>query len=526
MRRQMNRCLGLLLAILLSVSLGFTLSGCENTPANEQPSTTENTAPVTELNKTSFALPFARQDVLNPFALKSLLNRTLTSLMYEGLFLTDKTWKAQPVLAQSIEQSSPLTWLVKLRTDRVFHTGAAVTAADVEYSFLKAKASADYKTRLADVTKCKATQDGIMFTLRSANQYIAANLDFPVVPAGSAEKDRLDEPKGGYLFTKESTPPGTGRYQLTARESSFELVYDKRHPGPAPTLTTIVLYGTNNSSSLLYGLEMGNYQFAYDNLSSGQVERVSATPLRVPTTNLVYLGFNAGRSPLRDAALRAALGACINKSTLLSETFHSYARMTDTPFPPGWFGIQQGDFAKPYNAGSARKTLEDLGYKEIVNGVRCSKYVQLKFKLLTNKDNHAKVSAARAVKTQLAEFQILAEVIALPEKEYLAAAKSGNFDLYIGEIRLTPDCSLAPLLLSGGAATRGIEVWGAASSAYGQLLQGLIPPAKFVSVFQSELPFLPLGYRDGMAVTARNLHVTTDLRMNDLFYDIAQWKYQ
>ena len=512
------------IALLLAATLAAGLCACRPKPPDDPPAT----APAAEVRPGSpitLTLPFARQDVLDPYALTASLNRDLGTLLYEGLFLTDETWKPQPVLAEAIEQTGPLTWLVTLKPGRVFHSGAAVTAGDVVYSFAKARTTPDFEARLADVDKCADADGAVEFTLRSANQYIAANLDFPIVPAGSAETGPLPESQGGYLFTKASTPPGTGRYQLASREGAFELVYDARHPGPAPKLTTIALYGTHNAAALLYGLEMGNYHFAYDNLNDGEIARVNASTFRVPTTNLVFIGCNAGRGALREAGVRAALGACINKPALLSEAFHSYAQAADTPFPPGWHGIEEGDFAKPYNAAGARKTLEDLGYTELKNGVRASKYRELKFDLLVNAGSPAKMAAARAVKAQLGACQIEIELRALPLEQYEAAVRAGNFDLYLGEVRLTPDCSLAPLLLSGGAASRGVDVWGAASSAYGQLLQGLIPPAQFVRVFQQEMPFLPLGYRAGMAAAARELRVPQGIRRGDLFCSISDWNF-
>jgi len=517
-----------LISLLLALPLAAGLCACQTSP----PDDAETTVPTTQgPPRDTLTLPFARQDVLNPYALTAVLNRDLGTLLYEGLFLTDAAWKPQPVLAGKIEQTGPLTWLVTLKPGRVFHSGAAVTAADVVYSFNKARNTPDFQARLGNIVKCVAAENGVEFTLRGANQYIAANLDFPVVPANSAESGLLSEARGGYLFTKNSTPPGTGRYQLAQRDDAFVLEYDARHPGPAPQLTTIELYGMHNAAALLYGLEMGSYQFAYDNLATGEIARVNAAALRVPTTNLIYLGYNSSRGALQEPGVRAAIGACVNKATLLGEAYHSYARAVDTPFPPGWFGVEEGDFAKPHNAAGARKALEDLGYTQLNNGVRASRYRQLKFTLLVNADSPAKMAAARALRVQLGTYQIAVDVQALPEAQYLSMVRGGYFDMYIGEVRLTPDCSLAPLLLSGGAAagggaaTGGVQVWGAAPSAYGQLLQGLIPAAQFVGVFLEEMPFLPLGYRDGMAAAARGLRVPQGVRRNDLFSNIDQWSF-
>jgi len=331
------------------------------------------------------------------------------------------------------------------------------------------------------------------------------------VPAGSADSSK-------------SNPPGTGRYRLQGKDGAFRLLYDKGHPAPAPSLTTIELYGVNNSDALLYGLEMGNYQFAYNNLSGGEIVRVSAATAQVPTTNLIYLGMHSSKGALQDADFRAALAACIDHAAVVGDAWQSWAEPTDTPFPPRWHGLHAEDFARPYNELTARRALEDLGYTELKNGVRASRSRRLSFTLVVHKNNSAKAAAARAIRSQLRNFQIEVTIQSLNKSDYNDAIKDGKFDLYIGELRLGPDCGLSPLLISGGAATKGVQVWGKASSAYGQLLQGLITPAKFVSVFQEDMPFLPLGYRAGMAAFARALR-TSDIRRNDLFAGIADWSF-
>lgn len=524
LRQWGNRIGALLTACAVFSAMLCSCMPAPQGPQDEGPTTLPvlPTAPQNQQAKDTLTLPFANRDVLNPYAAVTELNQGLSPLLYEGLFACDARYEAQPVLAAGIEQVNPTLWTIALREDRVFHNGSPVTMDDVLYSFGKARASAYYKTRLENISNLRVKDGALEMTLRRANQYTAACLDFPVVPAGSAEKGRLPQAKNGLLFTKASTPPGTGRYQLANRDGAFVLEYDSRHPGPPPRLTTIALYGVNNDKALLYGLEMGSYQFAYDNLSAGEAPRVNAGAARVPTTNLLYLGFNSGRAGLQDPALRGALAACVNKTAVLSDAWHGYADATDTPFPQAWHGVHPEDFARPYDAAAARKGLEDLGYNMLRDGLRASKYRKLSFTLLTLKSG-PKRAAAKAVQSQLKAFQIEVILKALPKADYLAAVRAGAFDLYVGEIRLTPDLNLSPLLMSGGAASKGVQVWGKASSAYGQLLQGLIPPAKFVSIFLEDLPFLPLGYRYGMAASARSLK-TVGMRQGDLFAGICEWE--
>ncbi|MDR0531208.1 MAG: ABC transporter substrate-binding protein [Oscillospiraceae bacterium] len=495
-------------------------------PGGGEPTTLPviSTMPAPAQTKDTLTLPFAQRDVLNPYAAETELNRELTPLLYEGLFAIDATFRAQPVLAEKITRQNATQWTVTLKKGRVFHNGKEVTAEDALYSFNKARATAYYAARLENIAKVQVQEGALAITLKKANEYIAACLDFPVVPAGSAEQGKLAQAKNGYVFTKSATPAGTGRYQLQDQDSVFTLKYDTRHPGPKPLITTIAFYGLNSTSALLYGLEMGNFQFAYDTLRDDDVKRVNATAQRTATTNLIFLVFNQSRAALRDPKLRAALAACIDKGKALNESFQGYAEAVNTPFPPRWHGIRAEDFAKPFDSAAARKALEALGYSEVRDGVRASRYRKLSFTLLVNSSSKAKAAAAKALQSQLKAFQIGIAIQALPQADYEAAAKAGRFDLCLGEIRLTPDCNLSPLLITEGAASKGINVWGKASNAYGLLLQGLGKPAEFVSAFLDEMPFLPLGYRCGMAVSVRSMQISAHLWENDLYAGIAEWK--
>lgn len=524
------RTRGISAVLALIFLLGAAFCACAPASSGEEEATTLPVLPnatVPAAAKDTLTLPFAQRDVINPYAAATELNLELAPLLYEGLFLTDETHQAQPVLAKEIEQLSPTQWSITLAGGRVFHNGAAVTPADVLYSFEKARACGTYAARLENISAMKESEGKLELSLKKANVYIAANLDFPVVPDGSAEEAALKQAENGYYFTLKGTPPGSGRYQLKSADGGWQLSYDPRHPGDAPSLTKIALFGVNNSAALLYGLEMGNYHFAYDNLEDGEAERVSAATVRVPTTNLVYLGMHSSKGALADAPFRAALAACIDHAAVLTDAYHGYAQAVSTPFPPGWHGIHEEDFVKEYDPIAARQALEALGYSELKDGIRASKYRKLSFTLLVNKDSAPKLAAAKAIQKQLKDyFQIEVKLSSVPLEDYAAAIKTGNFDLYLGELRLTPDCGLSPLLISGGAATKGVQVWGKASSAYGQLLQGLILPGKFASIFREDMPFLPLGYRMGMAVSVRSLHTGTDLRRNDLFCAISSWTFQ
>ena len=117
--------------------------------------------------------------------------------------------------------------------------------------------------------------------------------------------------------------------------------------------------------------------------------------------------------------------------------------------------------------------------------------------------------------------------VELVEKEYsdyISALKSGSFDLYIGEIKLSANMSLSPFVSSDGNAGYGIERDSVAAKAYSDFIKGAIDISTFVQVFDSTLPFIPLCYRDGMAYYSRELSYEGSINEFEPFKNIYSWE--
>src|SRR5204863_3689558 len=91
---------------------------------------------------------------MDPHANNEGLNNNQNNQVYEYLAQRDKQNRLVPWLATSWENVSPTKWIVNLRKGVRFHDGTPFTAADVVFSFDRA--------RLSNSTfKLYATQAGI-----------------------------------------------------------------------------------------------------------------------------------------------------------------------------------------------------------------------------------------------------------------------------------------------------------------------------------------------------------------------------
>ena len=74
---------------------------------------------------------------------------------------------------------------------------------------------------------------------------------------------------------------------------------------------------------------------------------------------------------------------------------------------------------------------------------------------IVNAENSFKVSVAEYLANALSAFDLQMSVKALPWAEYTAALAAGQYDLYYGEVKLTVDWNLTPLLGSAGPLNYG-----------------------------------------------------------------------
>ena len=117
--------------------------------------------------------------------------------------------------------------------------------------------------------------------------------------------------------------------------------------------------------------------------------------------------------------------------------------------------------------------------------------------------------------------------VELQEKEYseyIESLRKGEFDLYIGEIKLSPNMSLSPFFSENGSASYGIDTKSVTAKAYYDFAKGAIDISTFVQIFDGALPFIPLCYRDGMAYYSRELSYEGTVNEYEPFGNVYSWE--
>lgn len=477
-------------AALCAALCGCVPSGGETSePSPTATAAVETTVVTTAATTTTSPLPatpalcYDKSDSLSPYEATTRVNRALAPLMFEGLTAVSADYTATLCLAEKIEKTDATHLTVTLKKGLKFSENSAVKAADVAASFRLAARSETHAALVADVASVTAKNDRTLaVTLERAVPFYEAELSFPVVK------------------TVKKRTVGTGLYRLDTKKTGLEKnPYNKTKVN----IDRFELESVSRRQQQQFALETGSVCVYFDDLANGTAPRTVTGVTRTPVTMpyLVFLGFNANRAPWSSAALRGSLSYAVSRTEVAAAGFSGFAVPTATPFCPAWGALKDVTGASlSEERAKAVAVWKKNGYNVSENGKVKNR---LSAELICRKDNAMHKATANELATQLKAAGMQVSVKPLSESEYAARLSSGNYDLYVGEVRLPNTLSLDAVLTGSGGAAYGISAGGYAL--WTQYKSGKLTTQEFVTAFYKETPFLPLCYAQGLTLTSPRL---------------------
>lgn len=482
--------------ILIASLLLTVFSGCDEIKPviDDEPVGVSN---ISDKKEGTLKLAYSKADMLDPFTSSMSANIQIMGLIYDGLYKLNKNYEPIPVIAKSSIVSG--TTVNVTLDSAVFSDGTPITSSDVVYSFEQARYSPNYSTRLRNFIQASISSSNMLiFTLETPDPYALSCLTFPIVKNGSE----------GEL------PVGSGRYVPQISGESTYLVVNTKKSNFNPAIKTIMLVPVRDSSSIESSLEIGNTGFYYNDLGSGSYLRINAQTVDMGINNFVYLGFNFESEIFSDANIRKAVNLAINRNEIVTTAFQGHARAAYYPFNPDWYALSSKDLVVSMDLPKAEEYIAqselDIASKEI--------------SLLVNKENQFKLETAEFIKGYLEALGFTVNLKAYDAGYYTEAVKLGSYDIYIGEVRLSPNMDLFPIF--GGEVSYGIDPLCPSATRYTQYLNGKCELMDFVNTFGEDLPLIPLCYRNAAASYTNSMQGEFNSCDGDVFYNIEEWSFK
>ena len=409
--------------------------------ADVAPPTTAPTEPGVEapgsLNATeaSFTLAYYPDEGFNPYTCLNISNRMLFSLLYQSLFTTDSSFRVEPQLCQSFTVSEDLTTYIFTLAQATYADGTALTAMDVVESLKKARDTDYYEGRFRYIKSIsEAEGNRVKIVTATPMEQLPMLLDIPIVKYGDSGSQT---PQGTGPYVLEDTPEGA---VLVRRENWW---CDAQVPLNADR---VKLMAAENATQIRDEFEFGDVGVSYTDPGSASYAdyRCDYELWDAETGIFLYLGCNIESKVFSQSQVRVALSYAIDRTALLSDCYNGFGAAATLPASPDSpFYDQNLARQVSYDPEVFRQALEE------------AKLTGKTVRLLVNKSDSVRLQAARKIGQMLTDCGLVVEMLEHTYTDYRAVLRDGNFDLYLGQTKLSPNMDLTAFFAEEGALSWG-----------------------------------------------------------------------
>lgn len=513
----------LLAAVLAALCL---LAGC-----GEQTQTQGETPKVDNVKVSSdyFGLAYYETGQYSPVTDDSSINQMVYEAMYEGLFEVSSSFTATPVLCEAYEMQGR-TFIFQLKSGVTFWNGEALMADDVVFSLRQAweQESSPYYARMRQVESITAQGNSqVTVTLYSANVNFPRLLNIPIYREQATQS-------GFYL--------GTGPYSPQREDSEIHLVANSMwHKGYLGSIRDITLVMVNDVDAALSSFQTGDVSVmrAMRVASDPMVISGSVETVQTASANLHYLGINHERSVMQDKNVRQAIRYAINRQSICDVQLQTFADPAVLPINPQpssdtvSYSLEadtERAIALMKEAGQSSTDTnddeyddyDDNNYDDDESDVAATQ-TSVSIYFIVNSGNSYKVAAAEQIAATLQTVGFRVELEKLSDEAFQYALENGNFDMYYGEVHMTPDFDLRSMLLSDGVLNYGGYNSEEMQTALSLARAGEDTRA-FYELFLEEMPIVPIAFLRQQIVIRRGLVTVFEPAPYNLFASVETWE--
>ncbi|GAB7046834.1 ABC transporter substrate-binding protein [Catenuloplanes indicus] len=332
------------------------------------------------------------------------VTEALNGNVYEGLFTLTDTGTVEPLLATAHTASEDgLTYTFTLADGVTFHSGKALTSADVKASIERVTAETSKSARKSSLAVVKeiATPDDrtVTVTLSAPSISFVYNLSYVWIVNTAA----------GDLTT---TADGTGPYRLGEwkRGATLSLTRNDAYWGTKAKNAGAVFHYFTDATALNNALLTNAVDVVTSEQSPDALAQFESNPQykinEGTSTTKLLLAFNDRVAPFDKVQVRKAVSAAIDNAKLLNSVWGDYGTLIGSMVPPGDPWYEDLTAVNAYDVEAAKRLLAEGGQP---NGFT--------FTLDTpNYDPHP--TAATFIKSELAKIGVTVEINTITSDEW------------------------------------------------------------------------------------------------------------
>ena len=376
-------------------------------------------------------LPYDQNSPLHPYTATDLNNRSLLSLVYQGLFAIDDDFEITPMLCRSYSISMDMReWRFYL-DDATFSDGQQITVADAVASLNAANEEGFYAGRFQWVQSITAGDDNsVVFSLKTPMNNLPLLLDVPIIKASELE---TAVPLGTGPYIIEETPTGKQLRRQAAWWCNVTL--------PVNALTIPLDHGKTQSE--LWDL----YKFSGSSMvcTDTYVDFRSDYELWESENGIfIYLTCNMNSEVFSDPTMRNALTFAIDRDLLVKKYYRGFAHSATLPASPS-FPHYSTPLAERYVYQPER----------FAQAVAETGNTGKSITLIVNPEDPVRARAAKAVAEMLTAGGLNVVIPESSNANYYFRLTEGFYDLALGQTKLSPNMDLSAFFNEEGSLNYG-----------------------------------------------------------------------
>lgn len=494
----------LLCAILCAVML-CGLVGCAEDPSSYVPTGDaleygDATQPATPTSPEDgeLTLTYYPRVTMNPYTCTDFTNRALFSLLYQGLFTTDAHYQTEPVLCKRFTRTEDMKSYTFYLERATFSDGTLLTAADVVASLLYAKESPIYKGRFLHITEILQEEDGgITVRLDTACENLPLLLDIPILKAVQLEAEH---------------PLGTGPYALEVATGNARLRRRSNWwcSAKLPVQASVIrLVEAESVTQIRDTFEFETLDLVCTDPGSDHYADYRCDCELWSSENgiFLYLAFCRDSKVFTTPEIRSAVTYAIERDYLAEKYYRGFARSVTLPASP--------EFPYYSKTLAAKYTYDAPRFAQAVTDASLDGQTVV---FLVNSDDSLRLRVAREIAKMLESGGFQVEMKELGGSSYQYALRSRQFDIYLGQTKLSPNMDLSSFF-----ATYGELSYGGVNdrAAYALCQQALANYGNYYSLHKTVMDnglLCPILVRSYAVYTTRGVFTSFQPARENIFY--------
>lgn len=403
------------------VPTGGGLFDGDDTPEETVPDTIAEVALVCNANSS-----------FHPYTATDRNNRSLLPLIYQGLFAVDDGYNVHPVLCKTYQVSSDMRTYTFSLENATFSDGQGLTAQDVVASLRAAQREGFYAGRFSHVKSISAVDSSCLtIQLDTSFENLPLLLDVPIIKASEISA---------------AAPLGTGPYIL---EKSSSGNYLRRQAAWWCSSANLPIY--DSMITLYHGESTGQIWDLFKLSDLSMVCTDSFVDFRgdyelweSENGLFLYLSCNTKSKVFSNKSIRSALTHAIDRDALTKKFFHGFAHSATLPASPSC----------PYYSTTLAA---QFGYdpEKFAQAVSEAQLSDNSVVLLVNSKDLVRTSIARDIAKMLTAGGLSVTISEVSGEDYENKLKWGEFDLWLGQTKLSPNMDLSAFFDEEGSLNYG-----------------------------------------------------------------------